>query len=216
MARLEDLIRKTLDKELNTQEEKDFREICQKGPGMIKEIEEFQGAIAALKGLEKAPPPADFVTQVMRSLPDKAGSTWIETFYRVLFTTHSIRWNLASALACGLVVIIALTVFGHLLKPPVETAKEEKKVYLVKFILSAPQAEKVSLAGDFNNWEENTLLMTNKEGEGLWTITLPLNPGTYNYMFIVNGKEWVSDPYADYHCDDGFGHKNAVLRIRGS
>jgi len=216
LARPKDLIQKNLDQELNSQEEEALKEICQEKPEIVKELEELRGAISFLTSLEKVAPPADFVAQVMQGLPDKVESTWVERLSRLFFTPHWIRWNLATALACGLVAIISLTIFWPLLNPPGQPEKGEKKIYLVKFVLPAPQAEKVFLAGDFNNWEKDALALTDREGNGLWTITLPLNPGTYNYMFIVNGKEWISDPYAEYYCDDGFGHRNAVLRISDS
>jgi hypothetical protein len=43
--------------------------------------------------------------------------------------------------------------------------------------------------------------------------TLWLQPGTYSYMFVVDGERWVTDPYASNFRNDGFGQKNAVLRI---
>lgn len=30
--------------------------------------------------------------------------------------------------------------------------------------------------------------------DGSWTITIPLQPGTYGYKFLVNGSEWLIDP----------------------
>lgn len=33
-----------------------------------------------------------------------------------------------------------------------------------------------------------------KGTDGVWTITVPLSPGTYAYKFLVNGSEWLFDP----------------------
>jgi hypothetical protein len=33
-------------------------------------------------------------------------------------------------------------------------------------------------------------------------------------MFVVDGKAWVTDPKAETYRDDGFGNKNAVMRVR--
>ena len=49
---------------------------------------------------------------------------------------------------------------------------------------------------------------------GAWTVTIPLQPGRYEYMFVVDGKEWIADPFAVEQSDDGFGSRNAVLDVR--
>jgi hypothetical protein len=42
---------------------------------------------------------------------------------------------------------------------------------------------------------------------------LPLQPGRYEYKFVVDG-EGIADPFAAEHNDDGFGSSNAVLEVR--
>jgi len=54
-----------------------------------------------------------------------------------------------------------------------------------------PDAEKVYLAGEFNNWKPDDLLMNNNNGE--WEIALNLPPGKYQYKFVVDGN-WTTDP----------------------
>jgi len=52
-------------------------------------------------------------------------------------------------------------------------------------------AEKVILAGSFNNWSTNELLM-NKTADG-WELPYVIGAGNYEYKFIVDGK-WMPDP----------------------
>ena len=52
-------------------------------------------------------------------------------------------------------------------------------------------AEKVVLAGEFNAWNENELIMT-KTDNG-WKYSLALGAGSYQYKFIVDGV-WTLDP----------------------
>jgi len=52
-------------------------------------------------------------------------------------------------------------------------------------------AEKVILAGSFNNWSTNELLM-NKTDDG-WELPYVIGAGNYEYKFIVDG-EWMPDP----------------------
>jgi len=52
-------------------------------------------------------------------------------------------------------------------------------------------SEKVILAGSFNNWSTNELLM-NKTDHG-WELPYVIGAGNYEYKFIVDGK-WMPDP----------------------
>ena len=75
-----------------------------------------------------------------------------------------------------------------------------------------PDAEYVMIAGDFNDWDPESLEMY-EVGDGWWEAVLELEPGVYQYKFVVNGEEWVSDPNAFAYVDDGFGGKNSVLEV---
>ncbi len=76
----------------------------------------------------------------------------------------------------------------------------------------APLARDVAVAGDFNGWRPETARMHRGVG-GVWTVEIPLSPGTrYEYMFLVDGR-WVTDPSAPATVDDGFGGRNAVLEL---
>jgi len=57
-----------------------------------------------------------------------------------------------------------------------------------------PLAKDVQLAGDFTDWKPTDALTVNKKNRHIWTGTVPLKPGTYQYKFIVDG-EWKTDPY---------------------
>ena len=52
-------------------------------------------------------------------------------------------------------------------------------------------AKKVVLAGSFNNWNGNELVM-NKTASG-WELPYILGAGNYEYKFIVDGR-WIPDP----------------------
>jgi 1,4-alpha-glucan branching enzyme len=80
----------------------------------------------------------------------------------------------------------------------------------VKFVFVAPQAEKVSLVGDFNGWDTTKTPMVRVANGGVWTVTLPLTAGRHLYSFVVDGSAWSTDPTAPVAADDGFGHANSV------
>jgi 1,4-alpha-glucan branching enzyme len=71
----------------------------------------------------------------------------------------------------------------------------------------------VSVAGDFNGWNPSQTPLEPSAG-GAWTVTLPLEPGRYEYMFVVDGQNWIADPFAAERTADGFGSENAVLDVR--
>ena len=91
------------------------------------------------------------------------------------------------------------------------TAVAPESVF-VKFILFAPAAKQVTLAGTFNRWEPGTTPLVRVSDEGVWTVTLGLPAGQHQYAFVVDGQRWVVDPAAPT-VDDGFGRKNSVVSV---
>ncbi len=80
----------------------------------------------------------------------------------------------------------------------------------VQFRLEAPDASTVRLAGSFTNWQPRHAL--HQTVPGTWTITLPLPPGVHDYAFVVDGQQWVADPFAQA-VDDGFGGTNSRIAL---
>lgn len=73
----------------------------------------------------------------------------------------------------------------------------------------------VSVAGSFNGWNGAAHVLADPDRDGLWEITLRLEPGEHAYQFVLDGDRWVSDPSATRHEDDGFGGRNARLTVGG-
>ena len=63
----------------------------------------------------------------------------------------------------------------------------------VEFRYEDPSAGSVSVAGEFNNWNTAADPMTLGD-DGVWSAVIDLEPGTYEYKFVVNGTEWIADP----------------------
>lgn len=68
------------------------------------------------------------------------------------------------------------------------------------------EAKEVFLSGSFNAW--STLKHPMTKQNGYWETTLDLQPGVYDYKFIVDG-EWKLDPKNDNKRNDGFGNVNS-------
>lgn len=55
----------------------------------------------------------------------------------------------------------------------------------ILFTYQASSAKEVFIIGDFNNWFREPM---KKNAKGNWRATIKLSPGTYEYMFVVDGK----------------------------
>ena len=83
----------------------------------------------------------------------------------------------------------------------------------LQFVLVAPQANSVSLVGDFNDWDPKRSPM--RTANGIWAAVVQLAPGRYRYAFLVNGVEWRADPGAPAARDDEFGTPSSVVTVGG-
>ena len=68
---------------------------------------------------------------------------------------------------------------------------------LVRFVLDAPSAARVAIAGDFNGWSRRATPLTDSSGSGVWSVVVALDRGSRRYSFVVNDTQWVSAVGAD-------------------
>ena len=93
-----------------------------------------------------------------------------------------------------------------------ETKSKEISTTKIQFVFPAPDAQKVSLGGDFNNWDTRADPMK-KDKKGIWKVTISLKAGRYEYRFYVDEK-WNNDLHCDGCVPNDFGSMNCV-RIVG-
>ena len=79
------------------------------------------------------------------------------------------------------------------------------------FIIPAPEAHSVLLAGDFTHWQNWAIPMRRQRG-GLWKATVQLFPGTYHYRFIVDGQ-WRDDPQSNCHVPNPYGGRDSIREV---
>ncbi len=84
----------------------------------------------------------------------------------------------------------------------------------VLFRYQDPQASTVYVVGEFNNWTPNQEARLEPKGQGLFETRIDLEPGIYQYRFIVDGR-WVEDPDNPRTAPAPFGGVNSVLEVRG-
>lgn len=70
------------------------------------------------------------------------------------------------------------------------------------------------LAGAFNDWTVGKTAVTDPDGDGEYTVTMLLAPGSYPYKFVVGTSGWTQDKAGqDGEVDDGFGGKNSIRNV---
>ena len=166
----------------------------------------------------------DRVMAAVRAEPvPRRQRVWTRVFQPHVFTLSPIGSALLAAGLVGIGVIAGRIVNNRDVRQPdgqpsVAVARPQLPVSdtVVKFVFVAPQANKVSVVGDFNGWDATTTPMVRTPNSAVWTVTLPLTTGRHVYSFVVDGS-WNADPAAPLAPDDGFGHANSVRIVgRGS
>ncbi|MEO6734023.1 MAG: S8 family serine peptidase [Ferruginibacter sp.] len=83
----------------------------------------------------------------------------------------------------------------------------------ISFYFHNNAASQISLAGSFNHWAKDVLLLEPGK-DGAWKIEIPLlEPGRYAYKFFVDEKLWTEDIENPYREPDGFNGFNSILNV---
>ncbi|NOZ24585.1 MAG: hypothetical protein GXO94_00605 [Nitrospirae bacterium] len=76
---------------------------------------------------------------------------------------------------------------------------------------AAPDARKVSIVGDFNNWDKGSAVMKRLKN-GDFTITMELETGReYCYRYLIDATRWENDWWADRYRPNPFGCDDSVV-----
>ena len=75
----------------------------------------------------------------------------------------------------------------------------------------AASANRVNLAGDFNNWDTNSIPMKKLKG-GKYAVSLDLPKGKeYQFKYLIDGDSWMNEKDADKHVSNQFQTINSVI-----
>ncbi|MBL7076535.1 MAG: isoamylase early set domain-containing protein [Kiritimatiellae bacterium] len=80
----------------------------------------------------------------------------------------------------------------------------------VKFQIHADANSKVSVAGTFNGWNPSKHVLKSKDGA--YALNVLLEPGQYQYKFVVNDI-WCVDPEREDWAPNDFGSLNSVITV---
>ncbi|MDA8100807.1 MAG: hypothetical protein M0042_14415 [Nitrospiraceae bacterium] len=210
MDKNQDRIDRLFDGDLPEDERRELERQMETDRGLRAELSSLNDAVRLLEGAKPLETPADFTRQVMQRLPEQRASL-IDRVRTFLFRGRVLRWNMATAAVAALLLVTAGLAIRHYRPASVTTAQQQTVTVRLNFY--APAAQRVAVAGDFNRWQTNANPLVRADG-GVWTVDIRLQPGSYSYMFVVNGTTWVPDPAAESFQDDGFGKKSAVMRVQ--
>ena len=90
-----------------------------------------------------------------------------------------------------------------------------KGVMRVAFELpSTVWAERVNLVGEFNDWDTLSTPMTRERADANWRAIVELKTGQrYRFRYLVDGKEWINDWYADDFVENPYGSDDSVVDL---
>ncbi len=178
-------------------------------------------ALRLLGAVDRAPVAlsAEFETRVMAEVRRRARSP-IRRVWRGLVEPRDIElrlrvrpwvvWGAALATAAAVALLLTRPPQASEGARPMRVAAGDS-VY-VRFVLYAPTARRVAVAGTFNQWDQNASPLVRVGRGGVWAVTLALPQGHHQYAFVVDGEQWVPDPAAP-GVDDGFGRRNSMVAV---
>ena len=237
---MKNLIDKYLDGELSEEEATTLLEVIARDPELETELRAYEEMLSLAAGEPPDDPSAGFTVAVMDRIAAGVGrpvarSTQSQKPAR---RPYGRTWRLGLAWAAALVLMFAIgrMTAGNGFEPgagsgagPAVTSTsrtvsggdvqmagapslaERPRLIRLVYVPRDPDVIQVAIAGTFNGWNPEGITM--ERAGDVWTAQLILPPGTYEYMFIENGENWVTDPLALQTRDDGFGRKNAVLDV---
>ncbi|ALA57453.1 isoamylase early set domain-containing protein [Nitrospira moscoviensis] len=224
MTEQERLVQRFIDQELAPRERVQFLQAVEEDGTLRRQWLAMELVAAEAAQLPRLAPSARFVAQVCaKAMADRPSLG--RRFMTFVTAPRVIEWNLAGAVVAA--SIAGLAIWGLLRIVPERTGEvvvttqatqataaneAQEPTVFVRLVLLQPQAQSVSVAGDFNGWNRALTQLERTDG-GMWTATIPLKPGRYQYMFVIDGKHWIADPLASEDAGDGFGSTNAVLDV---
>jgi len=82
----------------------------------------------------------------------------------------------------------------------------------VSFVIDAGPGKIVSIAGSFNDWNPEAKVLADKDKSGTYRGIMTLEPGRYEYKFVVDGI-WSMDARNPNFAPNDFGTLNSVLIV---
>lgn len=230
----DDLFRRYLDGDLSAEEEQEALHLFADDEdlrSMLRFEMKLQNSFRIDADLSSFEVPAGFSDKVMTQIGNTAtneekveesekGINWLDWLWR----PRPVEWRPAYTMILILVIAVILvlpnysgqqqsTIDQATIGESVQTVSETPQEVWTRFIYIDEDAQSIAVAGDFSDWEPVSLSKEEINGKTVWTGLVSMNRGEHRYMFVKDGEQWVTDPLAPMHREDGFGNKNAVIYL---
>ncbi|MDD3656678.1 MAG: zf-HC2 domain-containing protein [Atribacterota bacterium] len=212
---IQEYIEDYLEGRLSTEESAEIEEHLNSCSDCQKEFQAWQNLYQKLNSLSLSEEqlPTDFTDQVMQKITQEESivvqSWWEKAHHLLTIPRISLKW----AAALGVTLVTAFLGYNMYFSSVEQYCPNNLAEITFSMRADASQINSIAVVGDFNDWDPNRNLLIDDNNDGIWTVTLKLEPGRYEYMFIIDGQKWVPDPAAYRYVSDGFGNKNAVIEI---
>ena len=229
---METLLARYFDGDLDENEARKLLEAVESDPELEKELRAYEQVLALGKKLPGPKAPAGFTGRVMAEITAAAAPGGYRRRGRHRPALFSFRWVHVAAAAAAVAIAFAggwwasgdggrradagfsQAASTGITPVSARQASAPGNGYHYVRLVYVPvdrSVENVHVVGSFNGWDPGSTPLR-REGDVFSTI-LYLPPGSYEYMFVIDGREWVTDPTAVERRDDGFGGSNAVLDV---
>ena len=119
-------------------------------------------------------------------------------------------------------ILVAATLLAGCARPSALPRSPELGPEGALFRYRDPSAQIVQISGSWMEnfflrgveWTRNTRVGRMERGEdGVWELRVPLGPGRYEYLFLVDGRFWELDPANPERAPDGSGGFVSLLVV---
>lgn len=110
----------------------------------------------------------------------------------------------------GMPAIVPLMITADGVTEAVPLMRSARQAVELKFDPMGEHYERVSARGEFNGWTPGRPEFEFRDG--IWSTTLMLDPGTYQYLLVLDGKDML-DPENPVKIDNNQGGFNSVLSV---
>jgi len=87
---------------------------------------------------------------------------------------------------------------------------KQPELKFITFSIKINNAKEIYIAGDFNKWKKDSIKLVKKEKDK-WETIIPLAPGSYRYVYYIDGKKTM-DPLNQL-TDEYNGEKVSLLKV---
>jgi hypothetical protein len=182
-----------LPREILTAAQREQLVALERAAALLGELQPSSIAARVMSDLRQPPP--GFRVRVAR---------WLTERHSITISVRPV-WSLAVAAVLAAIVLIP----GN--GPGPALGDQEG---IAQFVGRFPGAKSVDVVGSFTDWRPGAVELRDEDHDGIWRGSVVLPVGQHEYMFVVDGERWVTDPLAGRYVDDGFGRQNALLIVR--